>query len=195
MKNSKDMKIIRKKTVNNEQGFVLISALMMLVILLVIGIAATNTTTIELQISGNDKAAKQNFYAAESSAYEGYGVLKNVKDEILSGAAPPFVQVTASSRDVDIETFRDDQRNELISGIRDGTTWIAEGEVNENSADGALDNTSYRSIDMGASQGSSLSLNNSSGGVVHTYVVVGRYDEATGGRRGEAMIEIGLRIK
>lgn len=195
MNNSRDSKQKVKKTVNNEKGFVLITALLMLVVLLIIGIAATNTTTIELQISGNDKAAKQIFYAAESAAYEGYGVLKNIKDEILSGTVPPFVQVTASSRDVDFETFRADQQAELAGGIREGTTWIAEGEVNENSEDGALENTSFRSIDLGASQGSSLSLNNSTGGVVHTYVVVGRYDETIGGRHGEAMVEIGLRIK
>ena len=53
------------KTINNEQGFVLIASLMMLMILLIIGIAATNTTTIELQISGNDKVNKTTFYAAE----------------------------------------------------------------------------------------------------------------------------------
>jgi len=50
----------------NEEGFVLITALMMLVILMIIGIAATNTTTVELQITGNDKAAKQTFYQAEA---------------------------------------------------------------------------------------------------------------------------------
>lgn len=66
-----------KKTINNEQGFVLVASLMILLVLMIIGIAATNTTTIELQISGNDKLAKQNFYAAESAAYEGAQRLEN----------------------------------------------------------------------------------------------------------------------
>jgi len=52
--------------IKNEEGFVLITALMMLVILMIIGIAATTTTTVELQITGNDKAAKQTFYQAEA---------------------------------------------------------------------------------------------------------------------------------
>lgn len=52
---------------SNEQGFVLITSLLMLTILMIIGIAATNTTTIELQISGNDKAYKQTFYQADGS--------------------------------------------------------------------------------------------------------------------------------
>ena len=54
------------KTINNEEGFVLIASLMMLVVLMIIGIAATNTTIFELQISGNDKAQKMEFYVAES---------------------------------------------------------------------------------------------------------------------------------
>lgn len=49
----------------NEQGFVLITSLLMLVVLMIIGIAATNTTTTELQISGNDKLSKETFYGAD----------------------------------------------------------------------------------------------------------------------------------
>lgn len=182
-------------TINNERGFVLVSALMMLMILLVIGIAATNTTTIELQISGNDKAAKQNFYEAESVAYEGYGILKNIKDELEGNPPPPYIEITVSDRQVDKASFLSDQKVELNTGVRDSSTWIAEGETNENSADGVLGNTSYRALDLGASDGASLSLNNVAGSIVHKYVVVGRYSESAGGRRGEAMVELGLRIK
>ncbi len=60
----------------NENGFVLITALMMLVVLMVIGIAATNTTTVELQISGNDKAAKQTFYQADGGTEIGITILE-----------------------------------------------------------------------------------------------------------------------
>lgn len=55
------------KTINNERGFVLVVSLLMLSILMIIGIAATNTTTIELQIAGNDRFAKQDFYSQETS--------------------------------------------------------------------------------------------------------------------------------
>ncbi len=54
------------KTMNNERGFILITSILMLMILLIIGIAATNTTITELQIAGNDKAMKKNLYVAES---------------------------------------------------------------------------------------------------------------------------------
>jgi len=64
-----------KKTINNEQGFVLIASLMMLMVLMIIGIAATNTTNIELQISGNDKLSKQTFYQAETAVNEAVQIL------------------------------------------------------------------------------------------------------------------------
>jgi len=49
----------------NENGFVLITAMIMLVILTLIGTFALNTTTFELQISGNDRVAKDTFYQAD----------------------------------------------------------------------------------------------------------------------------------
>ncbi|NOX33909.1 MAG: hypothetical protein GXP56_09260 [Deltaproteobacteria bacterium] len=54
----------------NEEGFVLIASMLFLVVLTIIGIAATNTTTIETNIAGNEKIYKQNFYLAEGAARE-----------------------------------------------------------------------------------------------------------------------------
>jgi len=65
-----------KNPLKNEEGFVLITALLMLVVLMIIGIAATNTTTIELQISGNDKVAKQTFYQADGGTNVGVSILE-----------------------------------------------------------------------------------------------------------------------
>ena len=58
----------------NEQGSVLVGALVMLVFLTIIGISATTTTEIELQIAGNDKAYKIAFYAAEAA--RGYAAIR-----------------------------------------------------------------------------------------------------------------------
>ena len=52
--------------VANEDGSVLVIALIILVLLTVIGIAATRTSDIELQISGNEKFHRLAFYGAES---------------------------------------------------------------------------------------------------------------------------------
>lgn len=49
----------------NEKGFVLISAMLFLIILTTIGILATNITTVELQISANDRITREDFYNQE----------------------------------------------------------------------------------------------------------------------------------
>jgi hypothetical protein len=55
--------------IQNEDGVVLILALFVLILLTVVGISATNTSTIDLQISANDKAYKISFYNADSGVY------------------------------------------------------------------------------------------------------------------------------
>jgi len=69
------------QTVKNEQGFVLIVSLLMLMVLMIIGIAATNTTTIDLQISGNDKVSKQTFYQAEGGIQVGAELVEDAIDQ------------------------------------------------------------------------------------------------------------------
>jgi len=53
----------------NEDGSTLIVAVLILLLCTIIGIAATNTSTIEIQISGNDKFHKIAFYGADSGVY------------------------------------------------------------------------------------------------------------------------------
>lgn len=54
---------------NNETGFVLVACLMMLMVLTLVGLMATNTSIIELKVSANDKLAKTAFYRADSGIY------------------------------------------------------------------------------------------------------------------------------
>jgi hypothetical protein len=51
---------------SNKNGFILPMTLMFLFVLTAMGIFATTTTNIELQIAGNDKISKMIFYAADS---------------------------------------------------------------------------------------------------------------------------------
>ena len=52
---------------NGEEGYVLIVAVVILMLLTVIVIFITSTTSIELQIAGNDKVHKSTFYAADGA--------------------------------------------------------------------------------------------------------------------------------
>ena len=63
----------------NETGSVtIIAALMILVILTLIGISATSTTTVELQIAANDQFHKIAFYNADSGLYGSPKVVSSV---------------------------------------------------------------------------------------------------------------------
>lgn len=56
-----------KNILKQENGFVLVTALVIMLLLIVIGISSTNTTSIGLQISGNERRHSMAFYAAEAS--------------------------------------------------------------------------------------------------------------------------------
>ena len=64
----------------NEDGFVLVTAMVMLVILTLLGTFALNATKFELQIAGNDRMHKKIFYLAESAANEGAQNLETEDD-------------------------------------------------------------------------------------------------------------------
>ena len=59
-----------KSLLNNEDGSVIIMALIFLVLLTVLGMSATSTSTIEVQIAGNTARTRQNLYLAEAAAME-----------------------------------------------------------------------------------------------------------------------------
>jgi Tfp pilus assembly protein PilX len=55
----------------NNRGATLVIGLLTLVLLTLIGIAATSTSRMEVQISGNDKVVKEAFYATEFGVTRG----------------------------------------------------------------------------------------------------------------------------
>lgn len=59
-----------------EEGFVLVTALIIMLVLTIIGIAATTNTSLELQIAGNNKVHNESFYGAEATANLGAELLE-----------------------------------------------------------------------------------------------------------------------
>ncbi len=68
---------------SNNNGSVLLISILMLLLLTVIGIAATNTSTIELLISGNDKVHKMAFHQADGGSEVGIELVE--QNIILAG--------------------------------------------------------------------------------------------------------------
>jgi hypothetical protein len=62
---------MRAKGIYNEGGYVLVGALLILLLLIVIGIAATTSTVMEIQIAGSDRTHKETFYAADGATQVG----------------------------------------------------------------------------------------------------------------------------
>ena len=58
--------IVKNQT---EQGSITVIALMILVVLTLLGITITRTSTIDMQIAGNEIPFKQNFYVAEGGIH------------------------------------------------------------------------------------------------------------------------------
>ena len=71
---------------NNEEGAVIIAALMILVLLTIIGIASTNVSNTEVKISTHELIYQQNFYRAEGATME--AVVQ------MESTSPPFSWVT-----------------------------------------------------------------------------------------------------
>ena len=85
-----------------EEGSVLVVVLLILVLLTLIGVSATRTGEIELQISGNERTYKTAFYAAEAGIEVGRAVLNDLKyadagswDNLLSGAQSLDAEIDA----------------------------------------------------------------------------------------------------
>jgi hypothetical protein len=86
----------------NEDGSVLVIALLILVFLTIIGISATTTTSIELQIAGNEKFHKIAFYHADSGVYTTPKLISRCIDSgaeinIGSGTTEPDIRYSTGS--------------------------------------------------------------------------------------------------
>ena len=63
-----------KEGLNNENGFVLVLAVLMLAVITVIGVAATRTSDTETQIASNQRQIADEFYDAEGALIEALDV-------------------------------------------------------------------------------------------------------------------------
>lgn len=68
---------------NNEQGFVLVMALMILVVLSIMGTAAMTVRNTEVMIATNAEIIQHNFYALEAVTLEGTAVIEETDDDTL----------------------------------------------------------------------------------------------------------------
>lgn len=87
---------ILPKGMNDEGGFVLVGAMLILLLLMLIGISASNTTTMEIHIAGSDRARKETFSQADGGVRLG---IRLVEESL--GSSGGFTAVDANGVLVD----------------------------------------------------------------------------------------------
>lgn len=111
-----------KNSMANERGFILVTAMVILLLLVLIGLGAMRTSSIEVLIAGNDKFHKEAFYSADSGAYLTPILLTLARD---AGADPTPAQLgpQITLRGVDGTTDSDGTRfyNETMGFVQDVT--------------------------------------------------------------------------
>jgi len=156
------------KPLKNEQGnFLILATIMLLALLTIISIAATNTASTEVQIAGNDTVYQRNLYLAEGAAMEAIDRLQNATDP-RDPVEVPFVD--QGLKTIDDENFKDD--------------W----ETNSQPVIASLDDsgkTRFRAGYAGTPAGYSLGIGKPR---IHEFAVYGRTE-----KQGVTTIKIGYR--
>ena len=74
---NQDRNPFRGSLLDNEGGSVIVIALVVLMLLTMVGTSATTTSTIEIQVAGNERSYKQVFFRAEAAAMQAVQRVKN----------------------------------------------------------------------------------------------------------------------
>jgi len=142
-----------------EEGSVLVLAVVILVLLTIIGISATTTSTIEMQIAGNERTHKQNLYKAEAAGVEAAWHLEVGN---LDESQPDWLK---GSGTVDEDSILCDRSSRCGASEKAAVS----DEVNQDAG--------FLAESRGIASGSSLDMRKAS---VHEYRIYGWGDEANG---------------
>jgi Tfp pilus assembly protein PilX len=156
------------RQIKNEDGyFLIISTMMLLALITIISVAASNTARTEVQVAGNNLVYQRNLYLAEGAAMQAVDELQNATnprdpDEV------PFLEPALKA--VDDENFK--------------TEWAEKSQSVKTSLDSS-GKTSFRAGYEGTPPGYSLGLGKPK---VHGFVIYGRTE-----KQGVTTIKIGYR--
>ncbi len=113
-----------KHPLKDENGFVLLVALIMLAMCTLLGIWATTTSTTEIQIAQNERIYKDNLYRSEAAAMESAQRLENGGNAMADTSSFPAWLHDDSDPDVDPYDITDaswngsDSQPSVITGSR-----------------------------------------------------------------------------
>jgi len=152
----------------NEEGSVLIVALIVLVLLTLLSIFATRTTEVEIQIAGNDMRYKRNIYSAEAVAMEAAQNIKDTGD--LDTAILPWLHGMGGV---------------VRANVLDDAYWDANSQQSIEDA-----NTRYMAVVEGIAGQTSLDMTKSR---IHVYSIYGRRYNTANTNEGRSIVNIGFK--
>ena len=164
-----------KKTtliLKNEQGSAIIVAMLVLLLMTIIGVAATQNSIMELTIVRNDLLYKDQLLNAEGAAMEAVQFIDNASDTNLQD-----VTLTAGLSTTDIIL--------TALNLNDGE-WGMSALDDKQIAGAAI--TGYRIVDK---TGPVMLIDP----ITHTYSIYGLHNRTTGISQGQVLVELGYRKK
>ena len=169
MFNRKDNPMERNQWIKNEDGTVLVVALIILVFLTLIGITISATTEVEIQIAGNERLYKDNLYTAEAGAMECAQVMEELAS--LDPSGNPWIEPLGST---------------TLDEIRDVNFWD-----DTNSQLSTIDgNTRYMAVEEGVAEGTTLDMTKTT---LRSYSIYGRRYDAAQPNKGRGIVRVGYR--
>ena len=109
------------KLINNEEGSVMVMALMVLSVLTIIGLSSSTTSTIELQIVRNERIYQRDFYIADSAwKYAAYWL--EAKPKAPSKVNPSLLGDSGKVVRNFGDAVADDLNDNFADGTEDGKT-------------------------------------------------------------------------
>jgi Tfp pilus assembly protein PilX len=170
VKDNANMK--RTAILGNENGAVLLVAMMILTLIAILATTYTRNTTVELQIVRNDTERRQQFYLAESAAREAAQQIENMPKETLA----------------DISTIEWINQSDLDLNALDLY------DVNNLWVKSAVDNSPGGTVEVGYSVVEKTGpIDLSAASNMHNYSIVGLYDVPDGLNKGQVLIEVGYK--
>jgi Tfp pilus assembly protein PilX len=145
----------RLPIINNEEGSLIAIVLLLMAVLTVIGISASNTSISESQVVRNETGYKSSFFRAEAAAIE---AIQRLEDEINLDSFPPLYLMP-------IGTVSDDNVLPAVA------LWETNGQDSNIAVPVPKTKLRYLAVTRGIQAGSSMAMGEAQ---VHSYVVYGR---------------------
>ena len=160
--------------IKNEEGAVMIAALLILVLLTIIGIASTNISNTEVKIATHELIHQQNFYRAEGATLQALDLMEG--EDNPETVDPPLTWLTQSLANSD---------NLLTSGDLYNSTFWESGSADATPEGSTFSDTNFVVVSGGIVEGESLDMGSTK---IHSYTIYGR---SAPPRRGAVTVEVG----